>query len=209
MRAWSQSSTTFPTLSHSHYPWWAVWTSVHIDAVLSKSRWSRKELASSCFQSMFTKSENQLLDQNAFYSWVHLSSVEKDYTWAEKWSNHGDNKALSNCYKVSVQHPLLQKAERGDSLYVTGNQSRRDQPTDRWMDTLSGMSDPRELVRRNGSDTYLGILNLLHVLSTTIQHKLQKASCAVPMTMLKLSVPSQQTSIVNKERTLLSDESMH
>ena len=43
------------------------------------------------------------------------------------------------------------------------------------MDTLSGMSDPGELVPRNGSDKYLRILNLLHVLCTTIQHKLLKA----------------------------------
>ena len=68
--------------------------------------------------------------------------------------------------QVSVQHLLLQKAERGDSRYYmnwqdgTGNQSR-DQPTDRWVDTLSGMSDPRELVPKNGSEKYLRILKLL------------------------------------------------
>ena len=82
-----------------------------------------------------------------------------------------------------------------------------DQPTDRWVDTLSGLSDPRELVPRNCSDKYLRVLKL--PLSTTILHKLQKAfPMLCPVTMLRLSPRAlNKQKIVNKERTLLSDES--
>ena len=62
---------------------------------------------SRCLQSRRTSCLIRML----FINESTWASVEEDYTWAEKRStNHGDDKALSNCYKVSVQHPLLQKA---------------------------------------------------------------------------------------------------
>ena len=78
-----------------------------------------------------------------------------------------------------------------------------DQPTDRWVDTLSGLSDPRELVPRNGSDKYLRVLKL--PLSTTILHKLQKA-------FLCCALDNAFPRALNKQKlltknVLLSDES--
>ena len=81
------------------FPWSAVWTSVHFDAMFSQSRWSRKEQESSCFQSMPAKSENKLFDQNAY------GQCRKEGRWrmSRKRPNYGDDEALSNCYKVFVQ----------------------------------------------------------------------------------------------------------
>ena len=87
-----------------------------------------------------------------------------------------DDKVLSNYQKVSVQqassckrnptdlaslHPLLQKAERGIQSVVRIikmisqiiTQEEISLLTSEW--TLSGASDPRELVSRYGSDRYL------------------------------------------------------
>ena len=83
---------------------------------------------SRCLQSQRTSCLIRMLFINES-TWAALRKIIPE---AEKRSNHGDDKALSNCYKVSVQHPLLQKAERGDSRYYmncqedgTDNQSRR------------------------------------------------------------------------------------
>ena len=47
LRAWGESSTAFPTLSHSHSPWSAVWTSAHFDAVLGDRVGEKGQVAAS------------------------------------------------------------------------------------------------------------------------------------------------------------------
>ena len=96
------SHLALDTLRHSHSPWSAEWTSVHFDEVLSQSRWSRKEQASSYLQSISASQRTRCLSR----CWWWVSPLEHRWvglSLGSKRPNHWDDKVLSNCYRVSVQ----------------------------------------------------------------------------------------------------------
>ena len=88
---------------------------------------------------------------------------------------------------------------------VTGHQSRKNQPTDR---RISGSSDPRELVWRGW---FINVSTDWPILQSCPNWR--KLPCAVPMAMLKLSIPSQKTrncqqwtySVIRRDKQLKND----